>query len=334
MFKSPRGTRVLPLVIVLTAAIAHAETPAETAFQRGKEALQVGKYDEACTAFQESQRLDPQPTTQFNIALCSEQLGKIGTALAIHRELATVPDNPRRGMSAELAAKLEGRAPRLRIDLAKSVRKAVAKRLKVTVNGIAAPDLLDIPIDVGTNRVVAVARGYKEWTGEVTAGTEKSKQTITIRLERDPDATDDPDTLEPDEPGPGASPPGQPPPEAPRDRGGSVRKPIGGATMILGGLAVGGGLAMGYLARDKWQQATDLCPGSVCPDPDTLVTANELRDQARSRGNLATALAVGGGVFVVGGFLLWATAPSAEPRIALAPSVTPTSAYVTLRGSF
>ena len=66
---------------------------ADAAFQRGREALQIGKYVEACAAFEESQRLTPQFLTQFNIALCDEQLGKLAAALAFHRELAAHDDN-------------------------------------------------------------------------------------------------------------------------------------------------------------------------------------------------------------------------------------------------
>ena len=172
------GVRRLALkvaVLLLCVTTAAAEPGAEAAFNRGREMLKVGKYAEACDAFEESQRLRPQPDTQFNIALCSEQLGKLATALALHRELAQTLDTPaRRAKSAELAAQLEPRVPRLQLKVGEA-RKRTRRPppgLEVRVNGVQITNFNDLPIDLGMNPVTAIAPGFVDWSGQVSAAEE------------------------------------------------------------------------------------------------------------------------------------------------------------------
>src|SRR5688572_11377058 len=61
---------------------------AESEFLRGRQLMSEKKVAEACDAFARSQHLDPQFGTQFNLAQCWEQLGKVASAWAAYRELA------------------------------------------------------------------------------------------------------------------------------------------------------------------------------------------------------------------------------------------------------
>lgn len=311
--------------------------PADAAFERGREALQVGKYTQACAAFEESQRLEPRPATQFNIALCSEQLGRLATALVIHRELAQTEDNPqRRARSAELAAQLESRVPRLRIDvgvLGTRTKKQPVGTV-VTINTVRATSFKDLPINLGTSRVVATAPGYLEWTGQVTADTEGERTALTIQLERDPDAElPDPD---PGEPAEDATEPEAPADDRrPRSVGTSHRKTYAVIAMIGGGLAVGGGIAFGISASNRWADAKNACGGDqICSGSTELVNGRHHEDQARLRGNLSTISFVAGGAAILGGVLLWVTAPSESSTVAIAPSVDASSAGLTVVGRF
>ncbi|HEX2686885.1 MAG TPA: choice-of-anchor D domain-containing protein, partial [Kofleriaceae bacterium] len=96
------------------ASVAAASTKAaEETFTQGRELLKQGKYAEACTAFEQSQRLDPQFGTQYNIAGCYEKTGKLATAWNLYRALARSDTNPtRRSKSAALAASLGRRVPK------------------------------------------------------------------------------------------------------------------------------------------------------------------------------------------------------------------------------
>ncbi len=321
--RTATGRLVWIFAVGLSAATAHADPRAEAAFQRGREALQVGSYREACAAFEESNAIDPQGNTQFNIALCSEELGKLGTALRIHRDLAQRDDHQWKAKAAELARQLEPRAPRARIGVVKRGKKRPPKGVVVTVNGLVADDPRDVPVDLGPNSIVVTAPGYQTFSGSLSATAEGRTFPLDVRLDVDasaPPVTEPTEPEEPDEPAPG---------------GRSIRKPLGIGTTIVGGLAlIGGGIA-GLASLDRWQQVDALCPDARCPAPD-FARANELRDEARSYGSLSTGLFVGGGALVATGLLLWLTAPSAtdDGSVALSPSVSPTYSGLSLRGRF
>ena len=306
------------LVLNATAAQAQPVSPADDAFQRGREALKVGQYVEACAAFEESQRLDPQLATMFNIALCAEQLGKLASALAIYKELAAKDDNPPRKTKAiEMIPQLESRVARLRIELSEN-----PAGLEVTVNGVRATNFRDMPIDLGASKVIARAPGYAEWTGEVTAKAEKESVVVTVKLAKDPSS------LRPDLPPP-PSPPSSPP-ESPR----SLRRTLGLAGVIGGGVIVAGGLTVGVLARSKWNEAKDICGGARCTSQADLDRAQPIVDDARLRGTISTALVVGGAALVATGVVLWVTAPAAERSVAVTPTASPTGGGVAIVGAF
>lgn len=315
------------VISLLMATGTAAADPADTAFARGREMLKVGKYAEACDAFEESHRLKPQLDAQFNIALCSEQLGKLATALALHRELAQTLDTPaRRAKSAELAAQLEPRVPRLKI-IAGEARKRTPRApegLEVRVSGVKVTNLTDYPIDLGSNPVSAIAPGFLDWQGKVIATEEGKVVTITIRFERDPDAkpgeggVEEPDV--PVGPLPSASE--------------SNRKAYAVVTLALGGVALAGGVTFGLLAKSSWDKAIDACGGDeICLESEAP-RGNHLFDQARLRGNVSTGLFIAGGVAVVGGIVLWISAPSSRKSVAIAPTVDESSAGFLVYGRF
>jgi hypothetical protein len=318
----------LVLALLATSQVARAQVPAaDAAFQRGREALKVGKYDEACVAFEESQALDPQLTTQFNIALCDEQLGKLASALAIYKELAAKDDNPsRRAKAGEMIVQLEARAARLRIEIAENRRRGdalVPPGLEVIVNGVRATNYKDMPIDLGTSKVQAHAPGYLEWVGTVTAKDEKQRVVVTITLDPDPSTT----------PQPVLPPPTPPPPhEQPAPR--STRRTLALVGIIGGGAAIAGSFTFGLLARSKWHDAKDVCGGTICDTQADLDRGKALADSARTRGTVATVLAIGGGALVAGGIVLWMTAPKAERSVAIAPSASSSSVGLALLGTF
>jgi len=303
------------MLVALTAGTVRADDgAADRAFERGREALAVGNYKEACAAFGESHELAPSPDAQFHLALCSEQLGKLGTALALHRELSRREDFPRHAVSAELAAELEARAPRLELDLGRGVEPGAPAGLVVEINGVGFTRLSEVSLDLGPNRVVVTAPGFHRWTGDITATVEREVKHLTIDLERRPVARSPRPLAEPARP--------------------SSRRTIGLVTLVAGTFALGGGFTSGVLAQSRWEQAQDLCPDGVCRTATAYAQASELRDEARVRGDLATVLVIAGGVVAVGGLVLWATAPQARPSVAIAPSVSRSSASLTVGGWF
>jgi len=95
----------------------------------------------------------------------------------------------------------------------------------------------------------------------------------------------------------------------------SSRKTMGKIAVASGGVLVLGGLAVGYMAQQKWSEAKDLCGADLVCDSDAdRAEGQALVDAARTRGNIST-IVTGAGVAAVGvGAALWLTAPSAEAR--------------------
>jgi hypothetical protein len=335
------GRTGLVILLVLASGVASAQpsSEAQKAFERGRAALQTGNYQQACVAFSESYDLDPQGETRFNMALCSEQLGKLATALRLYQELAKAETGSRRARSAQAAESLLKRVPRLRIELGNK-DKVVPAGFVVTVDGERVTNFKDTPIDIGTHTVMAAASGHENWQGVAEASWEREVVVVSITLVP---GTPGPDilTMKPSTPPPRKTHPTPTPIEGsiadpihtPPPPSHSKRRPIGIGLTIGGGAVIAGGLVVGALAQGKWGDAKKACDGLLCGDSDDFARGQMLVEDARSRGNLATGLVIGGGVLAVTGLVLWFTAPSGtseEHPI----TVTPTTNGVAFRGSF
>src|SRR5258706_7329882 len=61
---------------------------AEALFRAGRAAADKGDYVTACPKFEESNRLDPELVTAFNLADCDEHVGKVASAWQLFKEVA------------------------------------------------------------------------------------------------------------------------------------------------------------------------------------------------------------------------------------------------------
>src|SRR5262245_28993804 len=91
----------LILLGVAAAAPASAQpagAQAEALFRQGRELLAAGKVAEACTAFEESQKVDPAVTTLLNLASCREMNSQLATAWGLfieaERQTRAASDDP------------------------------------------------------------------------------------------------------------------------------------------------------------------------------------------------------------------------------------------------
>jgi hypothetical protein len=153
---------------------------AEQTFLRGRELMQQKKYFAACAAFEQSQHLDPAAGTQYNLAGCYVEIGKLATAWTIYRELARADKNAeRRAKSNELAGQLTPRVPKLKMVLTGTPVGA-----NVFMNGTNVNALIGIeaPVDFGTYTIVAGAPKYRGWRQTVEVKKEGEVTTIEIDL--------------------------------------------------------------------------------------------------------------------------------------------------------
>lgn len=315
-----------PLVVVLlTTSLARAQSSsdkvaAETLFEDGRKLVSQGQYDTACKKLAESQRLDPGTGTLLNLADCYEKAGRTATAWATWREAAASArssgQSDREQLAREHASALESKLVKLSIDVPDASR---VPGLTVTRDDAPVSEALwgsAVPVDPGRVMVRASAPGYQTWTAEVQIAADKPETRVSVpALTQSGGATAPsaqvPGQQTPMQPVPGseASPGAAVPGAGATDTGtpGSGRRVLGIVATAVGGVSVAVGSYFGLQAKSKYNDSKAYCPVDVNRCSAQGVT---LRNDALSAGNTATVLFAIGGVALVGGIVLIATAPS------------------------
>jgi hypothetical protein len=178
------------VTILAAAAVAHAQpagAQAETLFREGRDLMAAGKYAEACTAFETSQKLDPAVTTLLNLAGCREKNGQIATAwglfLEAERQTRSATDDAAQKLhdvAQSRAAKLEARVSKLTINVSADSR---VDRLEILRGGDKVEEAMwnrALPIDGGTYTITARAPGATAWSSQITVGAEADTKTIEV----------------------------------------------------------------------------------------------------------------------------------------------------------
>lgn len=183
-------TRAIAVVLVLWSSAALAQpagAQAEVLFRQARELLAAGKVSEACSAFDESQKLEPALSTLLNLASCREQLGQFATAWGLFLDAARQTRSATDATGQKLhdvaqgrAQKLEPRVSRLTINVPtdSQVDGLEITRGEDRVN----PGLWNraLPVDGGTYTISARAPGANRWSTQVTVAAEHDTKTIEI----------------------------------------------------------------------------------------------------------------------------------------------------------
>jgi hypothetical protein len=259
----------------------------ESEFRKGRASADAGDYARACTAFGESQRLDPAPGTLLNLADCEEHLGRIASAQAhfLAVEGALPATDERRSVAHDRAAALALRVPWLVIALTPGTpgdARVFRDDVEVDAETLFAP----WPADPGPHVVLVVAPGREARIVTVVA-VEGATTHIVVS------------------PGPTvtralASPP--------RDRT---------ATWIVGGagiVSLGVGAYFGGRALAERSASDAGCPGGVCATATSVSTYQSALGDARASD---VALGIGAAALVVAGCLLLTSRDTASGHTAL-----------------
>lgn len=286
---------------------------ADDLFRRGRDLMKAGNYAEACAAFEESESLDPQDGTRFNLAQCREKLGKLAEALRLYRRIIREDENAtRREAAQKLAAALEEKVPALHVHVEDPPDGTV-----VALDGVTCSVCLagPVPVDLGRVTVKVSAPGHADVEKTVIVSEPKKTYEVTLVLSRV------------DTPIEEAPPP--PPPSS-----GSSRKTWGIVTLALGGAGLATGGVFGYLAHNRWDDARAICGGDViCPNSADAMRAQELGDEARQRALISTIGFAAGGALVLTGILLVVTSPT-ERAVTVSATTSRDTAVVTVGGHF
>ena len=312
---------LIAAAIVSVAAPASAQpakAQAETLFRQGRDFMTAGKYDQACAAFESSQKLDPATTTQLNLAACREKNGQLATAwgvfVDVERQLRGDNDDKSKQLAQvaqQKAAALEPRLSKLTIKVPKEHRVSGLEVLRdadaVDQGAWDAP----LPIDGGTITITARAPGHDPWTGKVTVKNEGDTQTIEVPAlaEAKVVVAPAPPVDKPDEPE-----------EAPPV---SHTMPIAfsaGAVVLLGG-------ALGF---ELWGEST-YDQAKKEPDP---AKQDSLWSSANTKRYVSEGM-LGAGVACAGvAVWMWLRHPAETEKVAVTPLAAPGLAGLALDGRF
>ncbi|MBI4699652.1 MAG: hypothetical protein HY744_00555 [Deltaproteobacteria bacterium] len=291
---------------------------AEAAFQQAEKAMTAGDYAKACGLYEESLRHEKAMSAEFKLGECYENMGRLASAWSTYAEVAEWAKRDKEDKREQYARKrlaaIEPRLARLTIQVPDDV--AALPGLRVERDGSAVGQPLwgeAVPVDLGTHRVAAVATGKARWTADVKVSGEGKTTTVRVPALEDeaapapggPAAAPIPERGAEQAPGLGAAAPtGEPAGEAAPGRG----QRIAGIVVAGVGLAgMGAGVALGLVAKGQYDDVGTHCPDERC-DAEGLDTT----DSARSLGDVATVVFIAGGAALVGGGVLWLTAPSAD----------------------
>ena len=156
---------------------------AQALFEEGRALIKQGRPEQACPKFQESQHLDPGLGTQFNLANCLEQLGKLASAHALFTEVADAARASGQVEREQVArARAEDVAPRL-TKLAILVPAGSSGELKVLRDGLPLAQTewgSAVPVDPGVHRIRASGPGLDAWTTDIDVPSDGAVHQVLI----------------------------------------------------------------------------------------------------------------------------------------------------------
>ena len=311
---------------------------AEALFVEGREALTRGDYKVACSKFEQSQAIESAVGTLLNLATCYEKLGRSASAWVTYKRAAAFARTRQQNKREAFArTRAEALAPKLAYIVVEV--KTPPGNLTLTRNETEIPSELwgkPVPVDPGSYQISVTVGAEHKWSEQAVA-----KQGKTVRVVV-PALSDAGAAAAPTAPAPGApaAPKRTLDPPAPIARDPGMRDTRPGDTQRTAGLVVGGAgaVSMGvgtiFLLRalSKDDSSKDHCSSdNRCTDK-----GKELRDEARSSGNIATVFVGAGAAALAGGALLYFTAPSPEStaHFWLGPQAATTGVSVQAGGRF
>ncbi|HEY1534059.1 MAG TPA: hypothetical protein VGF76_08565, partial [Polyangiaceae bacterium] len=328
---------------------------AQALFDQARELSKKGRYSEACPKFLESNRLDPGIGTQFRLAECYEQSGKIATAWATYLDVASVARSSseldREKAATKHATQLEPRLPKLIIDVPDASR---VTGLEVHRDGILMGAVqwgAPVPVDPGAHEMTVSAPGHK--TLQKTVQLEESKP-LTFEvpvLEVDdtpakvaPKQQTEAQTEAEAETATEAALALAPKPEQPASPPAKATSHVDAMPVVFGAAGVVG-LALGTVFALKAQSSNKQSKQNC--DSDQVNMCNSagvgLRNDALTQGNVATISAISGGALLVAAAIVWrveatskktAASSSSSSQLRASAAIIPGSAALYLSGGF
>jgi serine/threonine-protein kinase len=298
---------------------------AQSLFDEGRKLMSAGKFAEACPKLAESQKLDPGVGTQFNLADCYEKIGQTASAWAGFLEAASAAKSmgqaDREKVARDRAAALAPRLSKLTIT---STEAATLAGLEIKRDGAPVGRALwgtAIAVDPGSHVIEATAPGKKGW--QTTAKIEGDKASVVVSIPPLEDAPVQAQTA--------------PKPEGERTSveltsDGSGRRTLG--IVVAGVGVVGLGIATGFALAARANNEDSFAHCDAVAKNTCLPEGLDLRNDARTQGNVATISTTVGLVALAAGAVLYFTAPSREKAAVVVPTAGPGTAGLAFVGRY
>jgi tetratricopeptide (TPR) repeat protein len=315
------------------------ESAAETLFQEGLAAMKRNDYPVACEAFSQSNKADPSPGTQINLAVCYEKQKKWASAWTWYRSAVGLAQQrgqaEREKLAEESASRLKPQLHYVVVSVKEPLTDLVVKRDGAEVTIALAGKEVPLPVDPGEHTIDVSARGKKPWTKTIQIADNTATDRIDVpKLENMPEEKSAGTPA-----GPGTD--YRPPVVVAND--GSSQRTVG---VVVAGAGVLSAVAAGVvfaLAKSEESKSDDrYAEAGRATEPNqkkNLETAAASNHDAAERNQLI-AIALGGGAVVLLGVgaVLYFTAPKGSSTTTgstrLLPLVGPSFAGVGLGGSF
>jgi hypothetical protein len=294
-------------------------------YRQAKDLQRDGKTKEALERSLEAYRVAPTPVTAVLAALLLQGAGRLVEARETARGVGGMPLSPRetdkgreaRQQAAVIAASLDARIPKVAVAGLPSGAEVLldGKPMGATDSGAWRG------VDPGTHALLVRLAGKTCTSVHLTLG-EGEERTIDLH---DVAASCPADAAPAPAPAPAPTPAPAPAPAPPDQDDGHAWR-IGGIAIGAAGLvAIGVGTVIAITAKHDYDSAAYECPAAGC-NQDGF----NARNDARSRGDIATGVIVGGAVAVVGGVVMWWLAPaSVNAHVGGQVTVGPGSVRVT-----
>jgi hypothetical protein len=330
------------VVLVSTVVVGCWSTPARaddashekavTAFQDARKYIDAGNCDAAMTKLRESLALEASVGARLSLAECQETSDPLGAwrVLKDAANLAYINHDDRFALAESRAAALERRLPTIRVAIPQNVLEQPGFELRVD------GELVDrfhyrsgvLAVKPGKH-VVEASAPLRHWSEQIA--TEAGGATIVnVRLERDACAMPAPGN------GAAAQAASPSPVVVTRENPGGTRRTLGLALAGVGVAGLASGVVFGIITLNKRSKIDELCGGNAasCNAPPGSVDPE--RESAKTAATISTASFLAGGLALVGGGILFFTAPSnsTSANVRITPRVATTGGSMGLEGTW
>ncbi len=331
--------RVAVVIALVAFGTAHADK-ADALFKKAKKQLAEKRYPEACATFEQVDKLDPGIGAKLNVGKCYEEWGKLALAYRWYTDAETMAASANDDRAAKihaLADELDVNVPRITLKVPDGADPDIVET--VTLDGKpVSPAVYGVEqrVDPGAHVIEFTVLGKAR--KKVVPVERGGSSEISLDIPKGKGTGKKGDGWKTKKPDPNGEP--KPDPEAPI----GATPPAPGRNQRIAGIVVGasGVVAVGIAgvvtlsARSKYKDALSAhCMGSTKMCDDAGLDATHA---AKHTANIATVVTIIGSAAVIGGVVLYLTAPKGghadEHALRITPVVGTDGAAVILGGSF